>query len=211
MIQTILKLATWGKKWNIDKCVWELLVQQSPLAGKLRWFDHPPQRHPRQWFTPCILFYILSSRSSILAQHMEPGFALCILSSRLQQVQQPVYRPPLSWSLLWGLWDVARCRWSWDVAGSLIPTLWEMRFFCSPSCSCNFDQALMWLGSDPYMIGPGTCKRSPWRGGGGTTDQTSKPGEERNYSEGVFPLLLLCLVGNKGFMYSFFPSKNCDL
>ena len=81
-------------------------------------------------------------------------------------VQQPVRRPPLSWSPLWGLWDVARCRWSWDVAGSLIPTLWEMRFSCSPSCSCNFDQALMWLGSDPDMTGTGTGKRSPWREGG---------------------------------------------
>lgn len=41
-------------------------------------------------------------------------------------------------------------------------------------------------------------------------DLTSKPREERNYSEGVFLLLLLCLVGNKGFMYSFFLGKYCD-
>lgn len=98
---------------------------------------------------------------------MEPGFTLCIQSSRLQQVQQPVHRPPLSWSPLWGLWDVARCRWSWDVTGALIPTLWEMRFSCSPSCSCNFDQVLMWLDSDPDMTGPGTCIRSQGRRGGG--------------------------------------------
>lgn len=84
----------------------------------------------------------------------------------------------------------------------------------SPPCSCNFDQALMWLGSDPDMTGPATCKRSVERrgeGAGRAYDMTSKPGEERNYSEGVFSLLLLCLVGNKGFMYSFYPGKNCDL
>lgn len=111
------------------------------------------------------LYFILYFIQPIicLGPAMEPGFALCSLSSRLQQVQQLVHRPPFSWSLLWGLWDVARCRWSWDVAGSLIPTLWEMRFSCSPSC--NFDQALMWLGSDPDMTGTGTCKRSPGRGG----------------------------------------------
>lgn len=60
-------------------------------------------------------------------------------------------------------------RWSWDVAGSLIPTLWEMRFSCSPSCSCNFDQALMWLVSDPDMTSPGTCKESLGRGAGGAS------------------------------------------
>lgn len=35
-----------------------------------------------------------------------------------------------------------------------------MRLSCSPSCCCNFDQALMWLGSDPDMTGPATWKRS---------------------------------------------------
>lgn len=77
-------------------------------------------------------------------------------------------------SLLWGLWDAARWRWSWDVAGSLIPTLWEMRFSCSPSCSCNFDQALMWLVSDPDMTGPGTCKRSPGKEGLGRAGGASR-------------------------------------
>lgn len=111
-----------------------------------------------------------------------------------------------------GTWH--RCRWSWDVAGGLIPALWEMRFFFSPSCSYNFDQVLMWLDSDPDMTGPGTCIRREWRWGwrgGRVSDLTRNPGEERNYSEGVFPMLLFCLVGNKGFMYSFYPGKNCNL
>lgn len=104
-----------------------------------------------------------------------------------------------------------------DFCPGLIPTRWEMSFPCSPSCFlCNFDQALMWLGSDPDMTGPGTqkkrvcvsaCLHTQCVGtcvcvcvGGGerggeeapaeTPDLTSKPEEERNYSEGVFPLLL---------------------
>lgn len=68
--------------------------------------------------------------------------------------------PPLSCSRSWGLREAAVCWHSWDVAGSLIPTTWEMRLSCSPSCSCNFDQVLMWLGSDPDMTGLATWKRS---------------------------------------------------
>lgn len=151
-------------------------------------------------------FYLADHLSFVSAP--SPRFAPHILSSRTQQVQQPVQHSLFNWSLLWSPRDVAQCRWSWDAAGSLIPTLWEMRFSCSSFCYCNFDQALMWLGTDPDMAGPGTCKRSPERRRRGESDLTSKLGEERNYSDGVFPLLLLCLVGNKGFMYSFYPGKK---
>lgn len=85
-------------------------------------------------------------------------FALCY--SSLLPIQGPALHPPLSCSCSWGLWDTA-VRWrSWDVARSLIPTLWEMRLSCTPSCSRNFDQILMCLGSDPDMTGPATWKRS---------------------------------------------------
>lgn len=40
-------------------------------------------------------------------------------------------------------------------------------------------------------------------------DLTSKPGEQSINSDGVVSLLLLGLVGNKGFMYAFFtPAKK---
>lgn len=167
-----------------------------------------PQRKRETLNIYCTLVsvYFLHFISSVL-------FALCLPSSTVQPTQKPVLCPPLSCSRSWGLREAAVCWHSWDVARSLIPTLWEMRLSCSPSCSCNFDQALMWLGSDPDMTGLATWKRSS-EGEGGVVerlDLTSKPREERNYSEGVFPLLLLCLMGNKGFMYSFFLGKYCDL
>lgn len=132
----------------------------------------------------------------------------------LQLCNPSLCAPPLSCSRSWGLQEAAVCWHSWDVARSLIPTLGEIRLSCSPSCSCNFDQALMWLGSDPDMTGLATWKRSSegrWGVVVERLDLTSKPREERNYSEGVFRLLLLCLVGNEGFMYSFFLGKYCDL
>lgn len=66
----------------------------------------------------------------------------------------------------------------------------------------------------PWHDWPGNLKKL--RGGRGMgewerLDLTNKPREKRNYSEGVFPPLPLCLVGNKGFMYSFFLGKYCDL
>lgn len=155
-----------------------------------------------------VCVYFLHFTSSVLC-------ALCLPSATVQPIA--VCSPPLSCSRSWGLQEAAVCWHSWDVARSLIPTLGEIRLSCSPSCSCNFDQALMWLGSDPDMTGLATWKRSSegrWGGGRGGVerlDLTSKPREERNYSEGVFPLLLLCLVGNEGCMYSFFLGKYCDL
>lgn len=87
-------------------------------------------------------------------------------SSTVQANHKPLC-PSLSCSHSWGLREAAVCWHSWDVARSLIPKLWEMRLSCSPSCSCNFDQALMWLGSDPDMTGLATWKRSSEGEGGG--------------------------------------------
>lgn len=163
-------------------------VQQMQYLKHLRWFV----------FTSCTLLHLSCVPSVCPLQLCNPS--LCA--------------PPLSCSRSWGLQEAAVCWHSWDVARSLIPTLGEIRLSCSPSCSCNFDQALMWLGSDPDMTGLATWKRSSegrWGVVVERLDLTSKPREERNYSEGVFLLLLLCLVGNEGFMYSFFLGKYCDL
>lgn len=86
----------------------------------------------------------------------------CVPSVRPLQLCNPSQcaPPPLSCSRSWGLQEAAVCWHSWDVARSIIPTLGEIRLSCSPSCSCNFDQALMWLGSDPDMTGLTTWKRS---------------------------------------------------
>lgn len=89
---------------------------------------------------PCTLFYLSNLPSIIPLQLCSPFRSPSCAHPSAAAVRGPV--------------------WCGDVARSLIPTLWEMRLSCSPSCSCNFDQALMWLGSDPDMTGPATWKRS---------------------------------------------------
>lgn len=202
--------------WNIDNCVWELLLQQSPHAGNLRSFDHPPLRHPQQWFTPCILFYILSSWSSISAWHMEPGFTLCTQSSRLQPGSAACPPPTTQLKPFVGpvgrgsLPLILRCCWRFNphtVRNEvLLLSLLLLQLWSSPNVIRQW----------PWHDWPRNLYKKPrewrwgWRGGA-VSDLTSNPREERNYSEGFFPMLLLCLVGNKGFMYSFYPGKNCNL
>lgn len=198
--------------WNIDKCVWELLLQQSPHAGKLRSFDHPPQRHPQQWFTPCILFYILSRPSSISA--LAHGAWICPLYSVFQITTGSAACPPPTTQLEPFVGPVGcglvpmilRCYWKFNPHTvrneALLLSLLLLQLWSSPNVIRQW----------PWHDWPRDCKKGLGRGGlEERLDLTSKTGEERNYSEGVFPLLLLCLVGNKGFMYSFYPGKNCDL
>lgn len=125
-------------------------VQQMQYLKHLHWVV----------FTSCTLLH-LSCVPSVCP------LRLCNLS-----LSAPHPHHPLSCSRSWGLQEAAVCWHSWDVARSLIPTLGGIRLSCSPSCSCNFDQALMWLGSDPDMTGLATCKRSSegrWGGGGGAS------------------------------------------
>lgn len=173
-------------------CLGKETLQPSSCDPELRPFDHLPPRHLRRWLIRCIsLLYFIAPTISALAPQaglLPPSTS----PSTLHFLPLPHYKRFVNLSAL--SWAFCRRPARHNFAAGFNPR--SLRNELPPLSLCNFDQALMWLGSDPDVTRAQECKRN------GRVQRRKRraerlviwpekpPEEERNYSEGVFSLLL---------------------